>query len=296
MAINPTILPTPDDLTPAQKTTLDEWSNQLQHLLNTVVDRGGPTTLHLKNLLNGTWLGHPLHPALTDVPIGAWCTGALLDLVGSEDAADAAHLIGVLGAVPTAMAGVADRSNLSDEPRRTGLIHALLNSVGLGLMVGSLVARRRSTHRGLGILLSTAGLSCAAVSAWLGGRLVYVLGTGVSRTAFEEPVADFTVVATESSVRPGELVGAEIDRDGQKIPIVLFKQGGEITAISATCTHVGGNLAEGTLVDGDCVECPWHGSRFSLVDGSVRQGPAIVPAWRFEVRIRNGNVEVRRPG
>jgi nitrite reductase/ring-hydroxylating ferredoxin subunit len=65
-------------------------------------------------------------------------------------------------------------------------------------------------------------------------------------------------------------------------------------AISGTCPHWGGPLAEGKLLDGAVVECPWHASRFNLQDGRVQQGPASSPVNVFETRIRNGNVEVRR--
>ncbi len=86
----------------------------------------------------------------------------------------------------------------------------------------------------------------------------------------------------------------EVELDGTKVPLVLFKQDDAISAIGATCTHAGGNLAEGELVDGDCVACPLHASSFSLVDGSVRRGPASVPAPLYEVRAREGQIEVRR--
>ena len=78
------------------------------------------------------------------------------------------------------------------------------------------------------------------------------------------------------------------------LPIVLLKRGEQILALSGTCSHWGGPLAEGELVDGVCVECPWHGSQFDLRDGSVRRGPATAPAPVFETRLREGRVEVRR--
>jgi nitrite reductase/ring-hydroxylating ferredoxin subunit/uncharacterized membrane protein len=282
-----------DQLPPEQKAMLDHRADQLQAVLGKVLDRDSPTAMHVKNWLNGTWLGHPLHPALTDIPIGAWCTGAFLDLAGLAEAADAAYAVSILGAIPTALSGAADWHDVAGEPRRTGLVHALLNSVGVGFKLASLCARR-GNQRTLGVMLSTAGLSCAAVSAWLGGHLVYTLGTGVSRTAFEPLVEDFTAVAHADAVDSGRLVPAEVDVDGARVSLVLFKQGQSLTAINATCTHAGGNLAEGRLVDSDCVECPLHGSRFSLADGSVRQGPASIPAFQFDVRARNGNIEVRR--
>jgi nitrite reductase/ring-hydroxylating ferredoxin subunit len=75
----------------------------------------------------------------------------------------------------------------------------------------------------------------------------------------------------------------------------LLQQGEQVYAISATCPHAGGPLAEGSL-QGDVVECPWHGSRFCMRDGRVLTGPATVNAPRYEVRIRNGQIEVKRFG
>jgi nitrite reductase/ring-hydroxylating ferredoxin subunit/uncharacterized membrane protein len=282
-----------DSLSPDQNQMLDRWSDQLQGLLRGGVEQGGPAAKRLKNWLNGVWLGHPLHPALTDVVLGAWSTGLLMDVVGARGPADAAITVGVLSAVPTALSGAADWSDTSAESRRTGLVHALLNSAGLAFMLGSLFARR-TERRALGVGLSTAGLFLSGMSAWLGGHLVFAMGTNVSRTAFEPPVDDFQVVAPADAIEPGKLFGTEATVDGTKVPLVLLKKGGTIMALSGTCTHWGGPLAEGKLLDGDCVECPWHGSRFSMGDGSVAQGPATVPAHTFEARVTNGNVEVRR--
>jgi nitrite reductase/ring-hydroxylating ferredoxin subunit/uncharacterized membrane protein len=282
-----------DALTPEQNAQLDEWADRLQQLLHTLVDQGGPAARRVKNWLNGTWLGHALHPALTDVPLGAWSAGAMLDLIGAKASADAAHTIGVLSAIPTALAGAADWSDTEAEARRTGLLHALLNSAGLVLLIGSLFARRNG-RRGLGILLSTAGLSFSSISAWLGGHMVYVLGVAVGRNAFEPTVDDFLVVASADTVPEGKLFGAALDVDGTRLPLVLYRKGDSIAAIGATCTHWGANLAEGQLVEDDCVQCPWHASRFSLLDGQVHRGPAAIPAHVFEARIRQDQVEVRR--
>jgi nitrite reductase/ring-hydroxylating ferredoxin subunit/uncharacterized membrane protein len=281
-----------ESFTPEQNQMLEQWGRQLQSFVSTAVEQGGPAARRLKNWLNGVWLGHPLHPALTDVPIGAWSTGALLDLVGADGAADAAMTVGVLAAVPTALSGVADYVDAGDEPRRVGLLHAVLNTVGLGFMVGSLFARR-GEQRGLGILLSTIGLSASSISAWLGGELVYRLGTGVSHIAFQPGVPEFQVVARADELQDGKLKGVEAHVDGASVPIVLLKRGSTIMAISGTCTHWGGPLAEGKLLEDDCVECPWHGTQFRMSDGSVHQGPGAEHARTFEARIQNGNVEVR---
>ena len=285
-----------DSLSPEQNRLLEQWSDQLQGLIRVGVEQGGPAARRMKNWLNGVWLGHPLHPALTDLTLGAWSTGLLMDVVGATGPADAAITVGVLNAVPTALAGAADWSDVSGEPRRTGLVHALLNSAGLAFMLASLFARR-TERRALGIGLSTAGLFLSGMSGWLGGHLVFVMGTNVSRTAFEPEVDDFQVVARAEALEAGKLFGAAANVDGTRVPLVLLRRGGTIMALSGACTHWGGPLAEGRLVssvDGDCVECPWHGSQFSMVDGSVVQSPATVPAHVWEARINVGNVEVRR--
>ncbi|MBV9329435.1 MAG: Rieske 2Fe-2S domain-containing protein [Chloroflexi bacterium] len=283
-----------DALGPEQNQQLDYWAGQYQKLLNTVTSAGGPAGRQIKNWLNGVWLGHPLHPALTDAAIGAWSTGFILDVVGATREADAAMTVGVLAAVPTALSGSADFADISEEPRRIALIHAVLNATGLVLMVGSLAARR-GDKRGLGIGLSTLGLGLTGVSAWLGGELVYRLGTQVSRIAFEPHVEEFQVVCPEAELPEGKLVAKTVSVEGGEFSIALLKKGHNVQAVSNACPHWGGPLAEGKLLEDDTVvECPWHGSQFNLVDGRVCQGPAAEPTNVFETRIREGKVEVRR--
>ena len=113
-----------------------------------------------RDALDGTWLGAPLHPALTDVPIGASAVAVMADaarVVSGADsldaAADTALAVAVLAAVPAAATGVNDWSHLRGEPKRVGTVHALLNSVALVLNCLSLLARRRG-DRGRGRLLS----------------------------------------------------------------------------------------------------------------------------------------------
>jgi len=282
-----------DNLSPEQNETLDHWSEQLQSVVRSAVEQGGPAAKRVKNWLNGVWLGHPLHPALTDMALGAWCTGAFLDVVGSKRGADSAITVGVLAAVPTAVSGVADWSDTEAEQRRGGLIHAALNTVGLVCMLGSLFARR-ADQRGFGISLSALGLSFTTFSAWLGGELVFRQGTGVNRTAWLPSVDEFVNVMPFDQLEPGKLVGAEISVEGTKMPLVLLRKGRSVMALSGVCSHWGGPLAEGKVVDDDCVECPWHASQFHMADGSVQQGPATAPQPVFEARVTNGTVQVRR--
>jgi nitrite reductase/ring-hydroxylating ferredoxin subunit/uncharacterized membrane protein len=272
---------------------LDTLAKALQGPLGSAVRKSGPLGQQLKDVLHGVWLGHSLHPALTDIPLGAWTGGVVFDLIGLDEAADASFALGSLAAVPTALAGTADWLEITDEQRRIGFVHGVLNAAALGLVVVSLGARARG-KRGLGIGLSTIGASLAALSAWLGGELVYVLGTGISRNAFQPAATKFQVAADAAEVKEGVLVAGRIRVDEQDVALVLMRRGNHILALGGTCSHSGGPLAEGTLVDNDCVECPWHHSRFNLRDGRVEQGPASVAQPVFEARVRNGKVEVRQ--
>jgi nitrite reductase/ring-hydroxylating ferredoxin subunit len=241
----------------------------------------------VRNALDGVWLGAPLHPALTDVPLGAWTAAAALDLAGS-DAADDVLAVGVLAALPAALTGLNDWSHLKDEPRRIGIVHALLNTMGLTLNVGSL-ALRRDGRRGLARVLSGVGLLGVLYSAHLGGRLSFGLGIRVNHTAFESPRDRFAPVLDAADLEDGKLHRVELE--GEAV-LVAQCEDGEVCAISAVCSHLGGPLHEGKR-EGDTVTCPWHGSRFDLRTGAVEGGPAVYAQPRYETRVRAGKVEIR---
>jgi nitrite reductase/ring-hydroxylating ferredoxin subunit len=241
----------------------------------------------VRNVLDGVWLGNPLHPALTDIPLGAWSAAAALDLVGSE-AADDALAVGILAAVPAALTGLNDWSHLKGESRRLGIVHALVNTMGLTLNIGSLVLRRNG-HRGLGKVLSGVGFVGTAFSAHVGGQLSFGLGVRVNRTAFEHPRERFAPVIDEAALEGGKLHRVELE--GEAV-LVTRSEAGEVCAISAVCSHMAGPLDEGKR-EGDTVICPWHGSRFDLCSGSVEGGPAVFPQPRYETRVRAGKVEIR---
>lgn len=242
----------------------------------------------VRDALDGVWFGNPLHPALTDVPLGAWTTAFVLDLAGSE-AADNALAVGILGAVPAALTGLNDWSHLKDDARRIGLVHALVNTMGLTLNVASFAARRGG-HRGFGRVLSGVAYAGTLFSAHLGGHLSFGLGVRVNRTAFESPRDRYAPVCDEEELNGGKLVGVELE--GETVVVSRSEESGEVCAIAATCSHLGGPLDEGKR-DGDTVTCPWHGSRFDLCTGEVRGGPAVYPQPRYETRVRSGKVEIR---
>jgi nitrite reductase/ring-hydroxylating ferredoxin subunit len=242
----------------------------------------------IRDVLDGVWLGNPLHPALTDVPLGAWSAAFALDLAGSE-AADQALAVGNLAAVAAAATGLNDWSHLKDDARRIGTVHALVNSMALALNVASYVARRDG-HRGFGRVLSGVAYAGAAFSAHLGGHLSFGLGVRVNRTAFESPRDRYAPVCEEEELNGGKLVGVELE--GEAVVVSRSEETGEVCAIAATCSHLGGPLADGKR-EGDTVVCPWHGSRFDLCSGEVRGGPAVFPQPRYEARVRSGKVEIR---
>ncbi len=134
-------------------------------------------------VLRGEPIGHPLHPALVAVPMGAWMSASLIDLTGG-DAAAARRLVGlgVLAALPAAAAGAADWLRTSGEERRVGFVHAGLNDVALGLYAASWRSRAGG-RRAKGTALALAGSGLLLASGWLGGHLAYRRGVGVAASA-----------------------------------------------------------------------------------------------------------------
>lgn len=244
----------------------------------------------VKNALSGTWLGHQLHPMLTDMPMGAWAMASLLDLTGGEGSAKAAKKLvgfGVLTAVPTAMSGASDWSEEQGAAQRVGMVHAVANSIGTSLQLASWLARANGKRK-TGVTLSLLGLSAAGFGGYLGGHLSYVQGVGVNHTAFEETSGQWRDVAAVDDVTEGAPLRVEADG----VPVMMVRDDGAIRALSATCAHAGGPLDEGEVID-HCIRCPWHGSTFALSDGAVKRGPASIdqPAW--DVKIEGERVFVR---
>ena len=276
-----------------------EWLNPTEEGLQKLVHKafqfsGGR---HVKNFLHGTWVGHPLHAILTDIPIGAWTAAIAFDALDTMSprrqyslAADTAVTLGLAGALGAAATGLTDWQDLDPPARRIGLVHGLLNVASVSLFGLSLFARRsgsRASGRGLAVL----GYLVSVAAAQLGGKLVYEQKVGVDHTAAEKLPDEFTPVFSESDLGEGKPVRAE--HNGT--PILLVRRGSQIYALAETCSHLGGPLSEGKL-DGDIIQCPWHGSRFSIHDGEVVDGPAVHPQPCLEARIRNGRIEVRRSG
>lgn len=153
---------------------LERIGGGLQQIVNDATARGGSSGAAAKRALQGRWLGHPLHPVLTDVPIGAWTTGLVLDAAGMERGADLATALGLAGAVAAAAAGLADYADSHGEQLRVGSAHAILNMAATFTYTLSLAARLSRRRTG-GIMLAVAGYALAGVSSYLGGELAYSL-------------------------------------------------------------------------------------------------------------------------
>ena len=269
---------------------------RLQKLLDKALYAGGnPKAQRLRNFLNGTWLGEPLHVVMTDIPIGAWTAAMMFDalsLVRSdrefEWAADASIAIGLAAASCAAVTGVTDWSDVDPPARRTGLIHGLLNISATALFATSLILRKKKARIG-GRLCAAAGHGVMTYAAHLGGKLVYENRVGVDRTAGQPLPENFVAVMAESELADDTPTRAV--HDG--VPILLVRRGGRLFAMVETCSHFSGPLSEGKLV-GDSIVCPLHNSTFALEDGRVINGPAVHAQPCLEARVRGGQIEVRR--
>jgi nitrite reductase/ring-hydroxylating ferredoxin subunit/uncharacterized membrane protein len=272
---------------------LDPVSDSLQGALRGILAQAPQP---VRDLLDGTWLGAPLHPALTDIPIGASATAIALDAVAMGDGdstlertADAALAMAVLSALPAATTGLRDWSYVRGEAKRIGTAHALLNSTALVLNCLSLVARRAGRRSG-GRLLAATGFGITTLAAHLGGELSFGLGIRVNRTAFDAPEQEFVDVASEDDVPDSGVTGVTVGG----VDVVVARVDGQVCAIAATCSHLGGPLARGERHE-NAIVCPWHGSRFDLCSGEVINGPAVYPQPVYEVKVEHGRVSVR-PG
>lgn len=243
-----------------------------------------------KDLLSGTWLGHPLHPLLTDIPIGAWTSSFVLDLIGGQQMRRASEMmvgVGLVGAVPTAAAGLTDFSDTLGVERRVGTVHATFNTVALVLYAASWLARRRGRHSA-GVKLGLGGALAATGGGFLGGHLAYGKGLGVDRTAFDQEPSEWTPALDVARLAEGQPTLADVG----STPVLLLRRDGRLLALANTCTHRGGPLHEGQL-EGGTVICPWHRSAFRIEDGEVVRGPATARQPSYETRVMDGTVEVR---
>ncbi len=274
--------------------SLDAVATPLQEAIRSLFESAGAAGRETKDFLHGKALGHPLHPALIALPVGAWTLAAILDaleLAGlhrDRGFADTAIGIGLVGAVGAAVAGVTDWSETDGRAKRIGLAHGAINVAATGLYALSLALRRRSRSKGIALSMTAFGLAMS--SAYLGGHLAYGEQIGVDHTATPDQGTPKEFVAVLDADKLVDNKPTKVTAEG--VALVLVKQGDSIHALRDTCTHLGGPLSEGKL-EGDSIRCPWHGSRFCLKDGRVLESPAVYPERLFDVRVREGKIEVR---
>jgi nitrite reductase/ring-hydroxylating ferredoxin subunit/uncharacterized membrane protein len=250
----------------------------------------------IKDLLNGRWLGHPLHAATTDLPIGSLLLVVVLDLIGQPAAADIAVVATIVLILLAASSGLADYSDTDGTARTRATLHATLMTVGLLVLILSGVLRAGTpTDRTVPIVLGIIAFLVVTAGAFVGGDVVYVFGNMVSRHAFRGSGTKWIRLDTGAVTELAALPEATPTKMKAGInDLVLVRVGQTVHALHAVCAHAGGPLDQGTIVDG-CVECPWHGSRFRLTDGLARRGPTVYDQPAYEVRAaEGGGYEVRR--
>ncbi len=272
---------------------LDRVAEPLSQAVRGIYESAGPAGAQMKNAMHGVWLGHPLHPVFTDIPIGAWTAALAIDACANGDrgmrrAATLALGVGLAGAAASAATGLTDWSETSGRARREGLLHGLLNIAATTLATVAYVQRINST-RERGRVCAWAGYAIALGSAYLGGDLVYGHRIGVTHAVVDQP-EQFTDVAAVADIPDNSMRRARHD----DTDVLLVRQRGRLCALAHPCSHLGGPLSEGELKDGSVV-CPWHGSEFGLDDGHVINGPATQPQPVFDVKERDRRILVKEP-
>jgi nitrite reductase/ring-hydroxylating ferredoxin subunit/uncharacterized membrane protein len=277
-----------------QQEWMDRPSYRLEHALTFLFAATGRYRDRVGNALHGTWLGYPLHPALTSVPIGAAATTVATDAASVlpgraaqlHDASRFALGVGLVGSVGAAATGLTDWQHTHEHSRRIGLIHCALNAVATGLYAMSWWDRHRGRHL-RGMAISALGFGLTLGSGYLGGALVYGSGIGVDRSGARLSRDDWT------SVLPATALDGQPQRiEVAGVGVVLYRNDDRVLAVGEHCPHLGAPMNDG-WIDRGRIMCPWHGSRFACESGEVLRGPATAALPSYPVSIRDGVIEVR---
>jgi Rieske Fe-S protein len=251
-----------------------------------------------RDVLTGRWLGHPAHPAIVIAPLAGWFGGTLLDVVGGSSARRSAQRLigaGTLAALPAAATGVAEWLTTSKAEERLGTVHAALADTTTVMFATSWILRTRRRH-GAAVAVGLLGAGLAGATAFMGGHLSYRRGVGIATTAFQSGPEDWQQLEVDAELAPDRPLRGVAD--GLPYAVVARSSsdggpGGPPHVLESRCSHRGGPLHDGTVVDG-CLQCPWHGARFDLETGEVRRGPAAATQPVYEVADHDGRLSIRR--
>ena len=252
---------------------------------------------------------HPIHPMLVAFPIALWVMAFIFDLIavaGDNSGLWAAGfycvIAGCVTAVLAAIPGALDWWTVvppQSSAKSRGLLHGSLNVLALILFI--YVAARQGSPAAepdeIALAVMAVGVVVLGISGWLGGTLVYRNQIGVDhRFAGAGSLKMRTLpnwnrpVCHQSELGDGQMLLAVIGNER----VVVGRCSEGLFAYSDHCTHKGGPLSDGALVD--CtVQCPWHGSQFDVRTGRVVAGPAEEKITTYDLEIRNGEVYVKQP-
>jgi nitrite reductase/ring-hydroxylating ferredoxin subunit len=284
---------------------LERWARPLARLWNAtarVVDGffaalGRPGKL-LQDFLNGSWLGHSVHPVVVDVVVGGSTVALLLQLLDWLTVAEvrtalvwtvALTWLAGVSAIVTGLTDFKDTAK-GDERNLVGL-HGLVNIIATLALIGAFAALLGEAD-GLAGWLIVAGFLILSVGAFIGGHVVFKYGYMVNRNAFArgKTAKEFTAVLPAADLADATPTQAMLGSTA----LVVVRRGDVVFALKDTCSHAGGPLSKGQLA-GDTIVCPLHGSAFRLSDGAVRHGPSSTRQVAYRARINGDQVEVRGP-
>ena len=252
----------------------------------------------LQDFLNGSWLGHSLHPVLVDVVVGGATAALLLQVLTwlgvGELRVALLWVLGmtVLAGVSAIVTGLTDfKDTASGDERHVVGLHGLINVLAAGMLIMAFLALLAEAD-GLAGWLLLAGYLVLSVGAFIGGHVVFKYGYMVNFNAFAggKKAKEFTAVLPAADLPEATPTKAMLGTTG----LVVVRRGDLVWALKETCSHAGGPLSQGTL-DGYNIICPWHGSAFRLSDGAVRHGPATARQVAYQARISGDQVEVQGP-
>jgi nitrite reductase/ring-hydroxylating ferredoxin subunit len=220
-----------------------------------------------------------------------WLSASALDLLAPRAGTAARRQVaaGLAASAPAVAAGAVDWSEQHEQQMRVGVVHALADSLAVGLYGASLIARKPGAGRGLRL----AGLAAVGLGGVLGGHISFRPAGGANHA---EPIPHIVEpgwhhLATWDDLPDGKPVRKMVG----EVRVVAVRTGSQVHVPADRCSHMSGPLSDGQLADG-CLTCPWHGSVFRLADGSVARGPATAPQPTFQTRVVAGAVQVCLPG